>query len=161
MPRIHLASKQRINKDKTVVSRKHQDWACIGRIEVRINSLLGDGSYSWVRISSGLNKYVMELSETMSSSFETVSGASTGRPVSKLIPKQTSWRASSSGPRSTTGIPIHERKWIDVEPEEHDAHSFSVAKKRNKLLRHELPLLREEDGAIAFNKFGADVCLAI
>ena len=55
--------------------------------------------------------------------------------------------ASSSGPRSRT---IHERKWIDVEPEEYDAHSFGVAKKMNKLLRHELLHLREEDGAVAF-----------
>ena len=38
--------------------------------------------------------------------------------------------------------------WIDVEPDEYDAHSFSVAKKMNDLLRHELPNLREEDGTV-------------
>ena len=103
----------------------------------------------------------MELSETMSSSLETVSGATTARPIAKLKPKLTSWGASSSAPRSRTEIPIHERKWIDVEPDEYDAHSFSVAKKMNKLLRHELPYPREEDGTICLQKFGADVCLAI
>ena len=53
-----------------------------------------------------MNKYVMELSETMSSSLGTVSGASTGRLVAKLNPKQTSSGASSSGPRSRTEIPM-------------------------------------------------------
>ena len=77
-------------------------------IEIRINSLPGDGSHSWVGMSIGMNKYVMELSETMSSSLGNVSGASTGRLVAKLKPKQTSSGASSSGPQSRTEIPIHE-----------------------------------------------------
>ena len=32
-------------------------------IEIRINSLCGDGSHSWVMIGTGLNKYVTEMSE--------------------------------------------------------------------------------------------------
>ena len=63
---------------------------------------------------------------------------------------KTSSGTSSSGPQSRTEIPIHERKWIDVEPEENNAHFFSVAKEMIKSLRHELPHVREEDGAIAF-----------
>ena len=47
-------------------------------IEIRIKSLSGDGTYSWVRIRTCMNKYVMEWPETMSSSLGTVSGASTG-----------------------------------------------------------------------------------
>ena len=119
-------------------------------IEIRNNSLTGDGSHSWVRISTGMNKYVMEMSETVSSSFETVDGASARRPFAKSRQKQTSSGTSSSGPQSRTDIPIHERKWIDVEPEENNEHSFSVAKEMIKSLRHELFHLREEDGAIAF-----------
>ena len=91
-----------------------------------------------------MNKYVMELPKTMSSNVGTVCGARTGKPVAKWKPRHTSSGASSSGPRSRTELPIHERKWIHVEPEECDAHSLSVWKKLKILLRHELPHLREE-----------------
>ena len=84
------------------------------------------------------------MSETVSSSLETVDGASAGRPVARLRPKQKSSRTSSSGPQSRTEIPFHERKWIDVEPEEYNEHSFSVAMKMNKLHRHKFPHLREK-----------------
>ena len=60
-----------------------------------------------------------------------------------------------------TEIPLRERKEIDIEAEEYDAHSFSVAKKINELPRHELPHRREEDGAVALKKFGVDACLAV
>ena len=33
------------------------------RIEIRFNSLLGDGSQSWVMICNGFDKYVTEMSQ--------------------------------------------------------------------------------------------------
>ena len=138
-------------------------------IEIQINSQSGDGSGSCVRTSAGMNKYVWKcqklchstmkimnrastgrLVKLQPSSLETANGASTGGLVVELKPKRTTPGTSSSGPQTKNEIPIHEREWIDVEPEAHDAHSFGVAKKMNKLLRHEHPHLREEDKAIAF-----------
>ena len=49
-----------------------------------------------------------------------------------------------------TKIPFNKREWIDVEPGKHDQYSFGIAKKMNSLLRHDLSVLREEDGAIEF-----------
>ena len=71
-------------------------------IEIRNNSLSGDQTHSWVRIGTGMNKYVMVMPETVSSRLEKLDGARTVRLVAKLRPKQTSSGTSSSGPQSRT-----------------------------------------------------------
>ena len=112
--------------------------ACHG-IEIRINSQSGDGSYTWVRMSTDRSKYVMVMSDIMPSKPETLNGGRTREPVATLRSKQTSSETSSCGPKSRTETPIHERKWMDVEPGGYDAQFFfSVSKKMTELLRHEL-----------------------
>ena len=50
---------------------------------------------------------------------------------------------------STRALPIGERTWTDVEPQEYSLSDYSVSKKLINLLRHgSLP--REDDGAIEF-----------
>ena len=50
---------------------------------------------------------------------------------------------------STRTLPIGERKWTDVEPEDYSNIAFPVSKRPTTLLRHgHLP--REEDGTIGF-----------
>ena len=49
-------------------------------------------------------------------------------------------------------IPMHERKWIDIEPSEPTLGAYEVSKKAISLLRHNQTLRREEDGAIEFYK---------
>ena len=50
---------------------------------------------------------------------------------------------------STRTLPIRERKWTDVEPQDYSPADYSVSKELSTLLRHgHLP--REEDGAIEF-----------
>ena len=50
---------------------------------------------------------------------------------------------------STKNIPIGERTWTDIEPQEYSPIDYSVSKKLINLLRHgSLP--REDDGAIEF-----------
>ena len=76
--------------------------------------------------------------------------------MAKARPKQASAPSSSSIPKT---LPIHVRKWIDVESERQHARSYPIAKKMNTLLRHgHLP--RKEDGAIEFMRlkpeFGSD-----
>ena len=53
---------------------------------------------------------------------------------------------------TTATIPIHERRWIDIEPSEQDLASYDLSKKVINLLRHNRTLHRDEDGAIEFYK---------
>ena len=52
----------------------------------------------------------------------------------------------------TTTIPIHERRWIDIEPSKQNLASYDLSKKVINLLRHNQTLQSEEDGAIEFYK---------
>ena len=55
----------------------------------------------------------------------------------------------TSASSSTTSIPIGERTWTDIEPQDYSPTDYSVSKKLINLLRHgSLP--REDDGAIEF-----------
>ena len=75
--------------------------------------------------------------------------------AAKAKPKLTSNPLPSS---SAENNPIHERNWMDIEPQGHtqkDAQSFPITKRMIALLRHgNLP--REEDGAIEFWRLKAD-----
>ena len=51
---------------------------------------------------------------------------------------------------TTATIPMHERRWIDIEPSEQNLASYDLSKKVINLLRHNQTLQREEDGAIEF-----------
>ena len=53
---------------------------------------------------------------------------------------------------TTTTIPIHQRRWIDIEPSKQDLDSYDLSKKVISLLRHNQTLHREGDGAIEFCK---------
>ena len=53
---------------------------------------------------------------------------------------------------TTATIPIHERRWTDIEPSTQDLASYDLSKKVINLLRHNQTLHREEDGAIGFSK---------
>ena len=136
-------------------------------VEIRIESSSQDGSHSWIRISNGLNKFVRDLTEkvrihednedTLAGTEETVtrnsrpmqnSRMSIGKLAAKARPRQASAHSSSTHPKS---IPIHSRKWIDVEPKEQHDKSYPIAKRMNTLLRHE-PRPRDEDGAIEFRR---------
>ena len=49
----------------------------------------------------------------------------------------------------TRTVPICERSWTDIEPEDYSSIAYPVSKRLGTLLRHG-DLLREEDGAIEF-----------
>ena len=49
-----------------------------------------------------------------------------------------------------TIIPMHERRWIDIEPSEQTLAAYDLSKKVISLLRHNQTVQREEDGAIQF-----------
>ena len=109
-------------------------------MEIRINSLFGNGSQSRVMVCNGLNKYVTEMSQEKKENRNDESGASAAIPAAKARPKQSSLPMSSF---LRVTIPFHMR--------EYDQHSFDVSKKMTKLLRHDRSVFRKEDGAVEFN----------
>ena len=118
-------------------SRKHEDWACIGShnqfvnlkygIEIRIWSVGQDNSQSWVRISYGTIKYVVNSN-------------------------QNNTEAPSNPVDTPTTSPMHERRWIDIEPSEQTLAANDLSKKVISLLRHNQTVQQEKDGAIEFCK---------
>ena len=122
-------------------------------IEIRIKSVNQDDSHSWVRISNGTVKYVNDSieddTENLADSQEeesvpTSSGVVAARSKAKAKPQ----------PRELVGttatIPIHQRRWIDIEPSQQDLDSYDLSKKVISLLRHNQTVQREDDGAIQF-----------
>ena len=65
-------------------------------IEIRINSLLGDKSQTWVFICTGLNKHVTEMSEEKQENRDDASGPRAVKPAAEARPKQTSLPMSFS-----------------------------------------------------------------
>ena len=123
-------------------------------IEIRIESVNKDSSHSWVRISCGTVKYVIDSiednTENLADSQEeenvpTSSSVVAARSKAKAKPQP----SESTG---TTTIPLRERKWIDIEPSKQDLESYDLSKKVINLLRHNQKLHREEHGAIQFYK---------
>ena len=122
-------------------------------IEIRTEFVNQDSSQSWVKISYGTIKYVVDsnqdntenLADSQEESVQTSSSVVAARSKAKAKPQ----------PRESTGmttIPLRERKWIDSEPSKQDLESCDLSKKVINLLRHNQKLHREEDGAIQFYK---------
>ena len=123
------------------------------KIEIRIKSVNQDDSHSWVRISYGTVKYVIDSIQDNTEipadpQEEQVSQTSTSvvaaRSKAKAKPQQ---REPVDVP---TIIPMHERIWIDIEPSEPTLAAYDLSKKVISLLLHYQMLEREEDGAIQF-----------
>ena len=79
-------------------------------IEIRIESVNQDNSHSWVRISYGTVKYVID---SIQDNTETYKQAQTWLQRGQRQ-KQNLKRENLPG--TTATIPIHQRRWIDIEP---------------------------------------------
>ena len=124
-------------------------------IEIRIWSVNQDNSQSWVRISYGTIKHVVE---SIQDNTEIPAD-----PQEDLVPKtsikvvaarsKAKAKPQQREPVDTTAtIPIHERRWIDTEPSEQSLAAYDLSKKVINLLRHNQTLQREDDGAIELYK---------
>ena len=122
-------------------------------IEIRIWSVSQDNSQSWVRISYGTNKYVIESNQNNTEipadphedqAPQTSIKVVAARSKEKAKPQQ---REHVGTP---TIVPMHERKWIDIEPSEPTLAAYDLSKKVISLLRHNQTVQREKDGAIEF-----------
>ena len=88
-------------------------------IEIRIGSVNQDNSHSWVRISYGTVKYVIDSLQDNTEIpadpqeeqiLQTSTNVVAARSKAKAKPQQ----RESVG--TTTSIPMHERRWVDIEP---------------------------------------------
>ena len=124
-------------------------------IEIRIGSVNQDNSQSWVRISYGSVKYVVDSIQDNTEIPADPQEERVPQTSIKVVAAKSKAKAKPQ-PREFAGttatIPIHERRWIDIEPSKQDLASYDLSKKVINLLRHNQTLQREEDGAIEFYK---------
>ena len=121
-------------------------------VEIRIESMNKHHSHSWVRISHGLNKLVTNLNdneqETSEMQFE---DNALQKRMHVLLQADQRLKHNDvllpAHPQKT--IPIGERTWTHIEPQDYSLTDYSVSKKLINLLRHgSLP--REDEWAIEF-----------
>ena len=122
-------------------------------IEIRIESVNEDSSHSWVRISYGTVKYVIDSIEDNTEipadpQEEQIPQTSTSVVAVRSKTKAKPQLRELAG--TTVTIPIHQRRWIDIEPSEQTLAAYDLSKKVISLLRHNQTVQREEDGAIQF-----------
>ena len=124
-------------------------------IEIRIESVNKDSSNSWVRISYGTVKYVIDSIEDHTEIPADPQEEQIPQTSTSVVAARSKAKAKPQ-PRALVGttatIPIHERRWIDIEPSKQNQASYDISKKVINLLRHNQTLQREEDGAIQFYK---------
>ena len=124
-------------------------------IEIRIWSMNQDNSQSWVRISYGTIKYVVDSLQDNTEIPADPQEERVPQTSIKVVAARSKAKAKPQ-PRvlvgTTATIPIHERRWIDIEPSEQNLASYDLSKKVINLLRHNQTLQREDDGAIEFYK---------
>ena len=102
-------------------------------VEIRIMSMNRDNSNSWVRISHGSNKFVMNLNnneqETSKVQFKECALKLDARDFAcRSKAKAKPQRREPAGP-STRTIPIGKRTWTDVEPGEYSLTDCDISKK--------------------------------
>ena len=123
-------------------------------VEVRIMSLNRDNSHSWVRISHGSNKFVMDLNNNDTG----ISEDQLEEYALQLDAKDFVCRSKAKAkpqrrePAGTSSriVPMERRNWIDIEPGKHSLSEYEVSKEVIHLLRHSQKVHREEDGAVHF-----------
>ena len=124
-------------------------------IEIRIKSVNQDDSHSWVRISNGTVKNVIDSIEDNTEIPADPQEEQIPQTSMSVVAARSKAKAKPQ-PRelaeTTATIPIHQRRWIDKEPPKQDLDSYDLSKKVINLLRHNQTLQREEDGAIEFCK---------
>ena len=121
-------------------------------IEIRIWSVLQDNSQSWVRISYGTNKYVVDSNHNNTEAPANPHEEQPSQTSIKVIAARSKAKAKPQKREPVdvpSIIPMHERKWIDIEPSE-PSLAVEVSKKVISLLRHNQTVQREEDGASQF-----------
>ena len=122
-------------------------------IEIRIWSVGQDNSHSWVRISYGTIKSVVD---SIQNNTEIPADPQEDQVPQTSIKVVAARSKAKEKPQerepvdTPTIIPMHERKWIDIDPSAPCLTAYEVSWKVISLLRHNQTVQREEDGAIQF-----------
>ena len=122
-------------------------------IEIRIWSVGQDNSQSWVRISYGTIKYVVDSNQNNTEIPADPQEDQVPQTSIKVVAARSKAKAKPQQRvlvGTTATIPMHERRWIDIDPSEQTLAAFDLSKKVISLLRHNQTVQREEDGAIQF-----------
>ena len=96
-----------------------------------------DDSHSWVRISYGTVKYVIDSIEDNTENPADTQEEESVQTSSSVVAARSKAQAKPQ-PRDSTGIttiPLRERRWIDIEPSKQDLESYDLSKKVVNLLR--------------------------
>ena len=111
-------------------------------VEVLNESLFRDRTASWVRIVSGIYKYVTEAVQPKEEEHR-----ASGRLVAKARPP-----LKPAVTPSSVSIPVRDRKWIVIETQRsHDQKCYQVSKAMTRLLRHDQSVFGGSDGAIHYS----------
>ena len=129
-------------------------------IEIRIWSVGQDNSHSWVRISHGSNKYVVDSNHNNTEIPADPQEDQVPQTSIKVVAARSKAKAKPQQRElvdTTTTIPMHERRWIDIEPSEQTLAAYDLSKKVISLLRHNQTVQRkkmEQFNSIFENYFG-------
>ena len=110
-----------------------------------------DNSQSWVRISYGTIKYVIDSNQNNTEILADSQEDQVPQTSIKVVAARSKAKAKSQQRElvdTPTVIPMHARRWIDIEPSEQTLAAYDLSKKVISLLRHNQPVQREDDGAI-------------
>ena len=122
-------------------------------IEIRIWSVGQDNSQSWVRIPYGTIKHVVESIQDDTEIPADPQEDQVPQTSIKVVAARSKAKAKPQKRElvgTTATIPMHERRWIDIESSEEHLASYDLSKKVISLLRHNQTVQREKDGAIEF-----------
>ena len=123
-------------------------------IEIRIWSVNQDNSQSWVRISCGTNKYVIDSNHNNTEVPADPHEEQESQSSVKVIAARSKAKAKPQKRETVelpSTIPMNERKWIDIEPSETLSHCVrSLEESDQSSSTHNQTVQREEDGAIQF-----------
>ena len=108
-------------------------------IEIRIWSLRKDNSHSWVRISHGSNKFVIDSNNNNTAVPADLPEEQASQSIVKVFAARSKAKAKPQRRELIdvpSIIPMNERKWIDIEPGESSFSAYEISKKVINLLRH-------------------------
>ena len=105
-------------------------------IEVRIWSVNQDNPQSWVRISYGTVKYVIDSIQDNMEIFPQIYKKSKFHKRASRRLQSGQRQKKKQQPRvlvgTTATIPKHERRWIDIEPSKQELASYNLFKKSDQ-----------------------------
>ena len=112
-------------------------------IEIRIWSLRKDNTQSWVRISHGSKKFVVDSNYNNTEVPADLPEEQASQSVVKVFAARSKAKAKPQRREPVdlpSIIPMNARKWIDIESGESSFSTYEISKKVINLLRHYQPV---------------------